>query len=80
MEKGACIFCAKKILACTKPLFERDLMNDKRDVGTSVNARHPDVTALLVNFHTKHNAALTGSLQHLDGEPWQCACSCENYP
>ena len=29
----------------------RNLMT--RDVGTSVSARHPDVTALFADFHTK---------------------------
>ena len=38
------------------------------DDGTSVSARHPDVTNLFANFPTRHSAALTGSLQHVDGE------------
>ena len=39
-----------------------------RGVGT-VSARHPDVTALPADYRpTKHSAALTSSLQHLDGE------------
>ena len=39
-----------------------------RDVGTSVSARHPDVTALFAEFPTNTVTALTGSLQNLDGE------------
>ena len=34
----------------------------------SVNTRHADVTALVVDVPTKCNAALPTSLQHFDGE------------
>ena len=37
-------------------------------IGTSVSARHPDVTALLADFPAEYSASLTARLQHLDGE------------
>ena len=39
-----------------------------RDVGASVSARHPDVTALLFDCVTKHRTELMGNLSHEDGE------------